>query len=237
MITSTGPVAAESRFHQLRRAGSKSICAVVAAVTLVLLIAFMAGKMNPSQMMLFMVPVPARAPQGSQAPVASVKEILTGMQPVRNSIGMAVPEAQANREIMNALGKYEKCESYCCRRNMLAQAVGAAAITLGAPALAAESKMVLMGTDVGLAFEPKETTVCKGDSVTWKNNRLGPHNVVFNPDDVPSGVDASAISTPEYIGGEGETYTVKFDKATGDYGYYCEPHQGAGMIGLVTVMS
>mmetsp|Transcript_44304 Transcript_44304/g.77163 ORF Transcript_44304/g.77163 Transcript_44304/m.77163 type:complete len:237 (-) Transcript_44304:221-931(-) len=236
MITSTGPVAAESRFHQLRRAGSKSICAVVAAVTLVLLIAFMAGKMNPSQMMLFMVPVTARSPTSTRAPAASVKEILTGVRPAQN-IDMGAQEAQANKEIMNALGKYEKCESYCCRRNMLAQAVGAAAITLGAPALAAESKMVLMGTDVGLAFEPKETTVCKGDSVTWKNNRLGPHNVVFNPDDVPSGVDASAISTPEYIGGEGETYTVKFDKATGDYGYYCEPHQGAGMIGLVTVMS
>jgi len=201
------------------------------------MVAFMAGKMNPSNMMLFMVPVPARSAQGAQAPVASVKEILTGIQPIRNNIGMAVPEAEANKEIMSALGKFDACDSYCCRRNMLAQAVGAAAITLGAPALAAESKMVLMGTDVGLAFEPKETTVCKGDSVTWKNNRLGPHNVVFNPDDVPSGVDASAISTPEYIGGEGETYTVKFDKATGDYGYYCEPHQGAGMIGLVTVMS
>mmetsp|Transcript_33475 Transcript_33475/g.60362 ORF Transcript_33475/g.60362 Transcript_33475/m.60362 type:complete len:237 (-) Transcript_33475:222-932(-) len=236
MITSTAPVQAESRFHQLRRAGSKSICAVVAAVTLVLLIAFMAGKMNPSQMMLFMVPVTARSPTSSRAPAASVKEILTGIQPAQN-IGMGVQEAEANKEIMSALGKFDTCDSYCCRRNMLAQAVGAAAITLGAPALAAESKMVLMGTDVGLAFEPKETTVCKGDSVTWKNNRLGPHNVVFNPDDVPSGVDASAISTPEYIGGEGETYTVKFDKATGDYGYYCEPHQGAGMIGLVTVMS
>jgi len=239
MSTETAAIEIESRFHQLRRRGSNfgscGVCAVATAVTLVLTIAFMAGKMDPSNMMLFMVPAPATSP--SRASTASVKEILTGMQPVRNSIGMAVPEAEANKQIMSALGKFEKCDSYCCRRNMLAQAVGAAALTLGAPALAAESKMVLMGTDVGLAFEPKETTVCKGDSVTWKNNRLGPHNVVFNPDDVPSGVDASAISTPEYIGGEGETYTVKFDKATGDYGYYCEPHQGAGMIGLVTVMS
>ena len=119
---------------------------------------------------------------------------------------------------------------------MLARAVGAAAITLGAPELAAETKMVSMGTDAGLQFEPKEVTICKGDSITWVNKKLGPHNVIFNPDDVPEGVDADAISTKEYLDKDGQTYTVKLDKP-GDYGYFCQPHQGAGMLGLVTVMS
>ena len=32
----------------------------------------------------------------------------------------------------------------------------------------------------------------------------------------------------------GETHTAKFDVA-GTYGYYCEPHQGAGMVGKVVV--
>lgn len=214
------------------------MCAVVVAVTFVVMIAFMAGKMNPSQIMLFMVPVAARTSQGTQAPVASVKEILTGVQPARNTIGMAVPEAEAEKQIMGALGQFDSCDSYCCRRNMLARAVGAAAITLGAPALAAETKMVLMGVDVDgseFNFSPKDFTICKGDSLTFKNNFLGPHNVVFDPDDVPAGVDAAAISS-KFLNKEGETHTVKLDKP-GDYGFYCEKHRGSGMSGVVTVMS
>lgn len=92
-----------------------------------------------------------------------------------------------------------------------------------------------MGTDSGLlAFEPAKLTICAGDSVTWVNNKAGPHNVVFDEDAIPAGVDQEAISMSDQLGEEGDTFTMKFDKA-GTYEYYCEPHRGAGMQGTLTV--
>jgi plastocyanin len=67
------------------------------------------------------------------------------------------------------------------------------------------------------------------------NNKGGPHNVVFDEEGIPSGVDQEAISMDEQLGEEGDTYTVKLDVA-GTYEYYCEPHRGAGMNAQVVVM-
>ena len=64
--------------------------------------------------------------------------------------------------------------------------------------------------------------------------RRSPHNVVFDEDNVPAGVDADKISHEDYLNGPGEKVTNKFDVA-GTYGYYCEPHQGAGMQGKIIV--
>ncbi len=49
-----------------------------------------------------------------------------------------------------------------------------------------------------------------------------------------AGVNADAISHEDYLNAPGEKYSVKFDTA-GEYGYYCEPHQGAGMVAKVIV--
>merc|ERR1712139_695773 len=57
---------------------------------------------------------------------------------------------------------------------------------------------------------------------------------VFDEENVPDGVDAEALSHADNIGEEGEKVTTKFTKA-GTYGYYCEPHRGAGMNGTVIV--
>jgi plastocyanin len=121
----------------------------------------------------------------------------------------------------------------CSRRNALARAAAVAAAAIGAPAFAAATPVVKMGTDSGqLVFEPSDVTICKGDSVTWVNNKAGPHNVIFN--EVPSGVNADSISQAELLGEEGQKFTRKFDVA-GAYSYYCEPHGGAGMLGELTV--
>jgi plastocyanin len=48
------------------------------------------------------------------------------------------------------------------------------------------------------------------------------------------GVNAEALSRDEYLNAPGESFTAKFD-TPGTYGYYCEPHQGAGMVGKVIV--
>jgi plastocyanin len=49
-----------------------------------------------------------------------------------------------------------------------------------------------------------------------------------------AGVNAEALSTPDLLNAPGEKFTTKFTTA-GTYGYYCEPHQGAGMKGTVIV--
>merc|ERR1712185_439052 len=100
-------------------------------------------------------------------------------------------------------------------------AAGLSLAAVNAPGFAAETKMVKMGSDAGqLVFVPDEIKICKGDSVTWTNNKGGPHNVVFDEEAIPSGVDQAAISMEDQLGEEGETYSKKFDVA-GSYSYYC----------------
>jgi len=131
-------------------------------------------------------------------------------------------------------------DNFCTRRSAMAKAAGLAAglsvAAVSQPAYAAETKEVLMGTDSGgLKFVPEKTTVCKGDSVKWINNKGGPHNVVFDEDAIPKGVDQEKISMDEQLGEEGDTFVMKFDEP-GSYDFYCEPHRGAGMNGLLTVV-
>ncbi|CAN6209061.1 unnamed protein product [Urochloa humidicola] len=126
----------------------------------------------------------------------------------------------------------------CVVRASLGKAAGTAAVAVAASALLAGGAMaqeVLLGANGGvLVFEPSEFSVKAGDTITFKNNAGFPHNVVFDEDEVPSGVDAAKISQEEYLNAPGETYSVTLT-VPGTYGFYCEPHQGAGMVGKVTV--
>merc|ERR1712216_531563 len=94
-------------------------------------------------------------------------------------------------------------------------------------------KAAVVGVSTVLLASPAFAATIKlgGD-----NGELGffPHNVVFDEDNVPSGVNADAISHEDYLNGPGEKVTNKFDPP-GTYGYYCEPHQGAGMQGKIIV--
>ena len=50
-----------------------------------------------------------------------------------------------------------------------------------APSAAAETYTVKLGSDKGmLAFEPSKLTVKPGDTIDWVNNKVPPHNVVFD---------------------------------------------------------
>merc|ERR1719498_1315109 len=94
---------------------------------------------------------------------------------------------------------------------------------------------VKLGSDSGgLVFVPDSVTIKAGESVNFVNNAGFPHNVVFDEDAVPDGVDADSLSREDYLNAPGEEYSVKFEKA-GTYGYYCQPHQGAGMKGTIIV--
>jgi len=94
---------------------------------------------------------------------------------------------------------------------------------------------VKLGSDSGaLVFQPDSVTIKAGETVKFVNNVGFPHNIVFDEDEVPDGVEADKLGQEDYLNAPGETVNVKFEKA-GSYQYYCEPHRGAGMKGKIIV--
>ncbi len=86
---------------------------------------------------------------------------------------------------------------------------------------------VKLGTDGGmLAFEPSSLTIARGDTVRFVNNRLAPHNAVFDGHE--------ELSHTALVFAEGESWEETFAEP-GTFTYWCEPHRGAGMVGRVIV--
>ena len=100
-------------------------------------------------------------------------------------------------------------------------------LVLGVASVQAKTVEVKLGTDAGmLAFEPSTVTISSGDTVKFVNNKLAPHNAVFEGHD--------ELSHPDLAFAPGESWEETFT-AAGTYDYYCEPHRGAGMVGKVVV--
>ena len=102
--------------------------------------------------------------------------------------------------------------------------ISAAVIFMPSMAYAAE---IQMGSGGNLVFEPNKLTVSTGESVTFINGDLPPHNMVV--------ADHPELSHPDLAFVGGESFTVTFDEA-GDYEFQCEPHAGAGMKGVIHVI-
>ena len=85
---------------------------------------------------------------------------------------------------------------------------------------------VVMGAGGNLVFEPNEITISAGDTVHFINEALPPHNIIVEarPD----------LSREALLFAPGETQDVVFADA-GDYNFFCGPHQGAGMTGVIHV--
>lgn len=122
--------------------------------------------------------------------------------------------------------------------------LGAALFVIGAlsaPRLCrAETYTVKMGSDQGqLSFEPSRLTIKPGDTVKFVNNKLAPHNVVFDTSGVPGSSKevAKALSRSKLLMNPGESTEVQFptDAVEGVYKFYCSPHRGAGEVGAITV--
>ena len=100
-------------------------------------------------------------------------------------------------------------------------------IAFGVSSAQANTVEVKLGTDAGmLAFEPSNITISAGDKVKFVNNKLAPHNAVFDGHE--------ELSHPDLAFAPGESWQQTFSTA-GSYDFYCEPHRGAGMVGTVVV--
>jgi len=181
-----------------------------------------------------------KCPTGHHCRVRSTSPNMSPMvNSLKNNLKTSLAATLDWNDLNSNLNTVVASNDYCSRRAAMARAAGlaagVAATTVASPAYAAESKDVKMGSDSGqLVFVPAKVSICKGDSVKWTNNKGGPHNVVFDEDAIPGGVDQEKISMDDQLGEEGDTFTMKFDVA-GEYGYYCEPHRGAGMTATLIV--
>ena len=101
--------------------------------------------------------------------------------------------------------------------------IAAAVVFMPRMAYAAE---IQMGSGGNLVFDPNEVTISAGDTVTFINGDLPPHNMVVT--------DYPELSYPDLSFVGGESFKVTFTRP-GDYEFQCEPHAGAGMKGVIHV--
>ena len=96
-------------------------------------------------------------------------------------------------------------------------------LLLGTQAYAAD---ITMGSGGNLVFEPNEISISAGDTVTFTNGDLPPHNMQV--------ADHPELSHGDLAFTAGESFDVTFPDA-GDYNIQCDPHAGAGMKGVIHV--
>jgi plastocyanin len=102
---------------------------------------------------------------------------------------------------------------------------------------AAATFTVKMGTDGSqLKFEPQNLTIQPGDTVQWLNNKVYPHNIIFEKVPGNDAALAAKLSHKKLLSRAKETVETTFsDVPAGEYTYACTPHKGAGMVGKIIV--
>ena len=133
------------------------------------------------------------------------------------------------------------------RRTVLRAAGASVALAAGAGGTAAaqEAERHTVEMTDELVFDPDSITVAPGDTVVWENVGSVGHSITAYEDEIPDGADyfasggfdseeAARGAYPEGDIGGGGSYEHTFD-ATGEYGYFCIPHESVGMVGTVTV--
>jgi plastocyanin len=77
-------------------------------------------------------------------------------------------------------------------------------------------------------FRPESLHVFTGDTVTWVNKGRVPHTTTSGVDGKPDGLwDTKHLA-------RGESFSRVFSQY-GTYRYFCRPHRGLGMKGVVVV--
>lgn len=98
-----------------------------------------------------------------------------------------------------------------------ALAAGAVEAVSTAPDAVAKPAAVVVTIDK-MKYAQPEVKIKAGESVTWTNLEVMPHNVHFQKADIGAEQDLmGSMLTAK------QSYTVKFNKA-GTYAYHCTPH-------------
>lgn len=114
-----------------------------------------------------------------------------------------------------------------------------------APVTGTVHEVKMIGDEKGYRYEPATITVKEGDGIKYINVSGGPHNVTFDPAQIPADVQAqlnanmpntaSPLSSP-LLTQPNETYTISFAKVKpGTYEAHCTPHLALGMKQSITV--
>lgn len=98
-----------------------------------------------------------------------------------------------------------------------------ASLFLALPAWAVD---VTMGSNGNLIFDPDDISISAGDTVHFVNGMLPPHNIIVE--------GRADLSRESLMFSPGESQDITFADA-GDYEFFCGPHQGAGMTGVIHV--
>lgn len=103
----------------------------------------------------------------------------------------------------------------------------------------------MIGSSSGYSFKPSMVRIKVGQSVKFVTVSGGPHNVTFDPQDIPDGAAAAldqdmprqqAKLTGPLVPNPDDSYVITFkDAKTGAYKFYCLPHQSLGMQGTIIV--
>ena len=126
---------------------------------------------------------------------------------------------------------------------------GAAGTAGGTGAMAAITgtthTVKMVGDEKGYRFEPANITVKAGDGIKWVMVSGGPHNVAFDPANIPDDVESQLSAympeqmsplTCKLLVNPNEAYTMSFANVKpGKYDYHCTPHLAMGMKGQITV--
>ena len=148
-----------------------------------------------------------------------------------------------------ACGGGETSDTNAANTTDTATAAGTAGTAAGsasaAPITGTTHVVRMVGDAQGYRYEPANITVKQGDGIRFDMVSGGPHNVAFNPADIPADVkpqlsanmpnQMTELSSPMMMNA-GENYTISFANIKpGAYNYHCTPHLAMNMRGVITV--
>jgi plastocyanin len=126
-----------------------------------------------------------------------------------------------------------------------AAATPATGTATAAPVTGTVHEVKMIGDEKGYRFEPSSITIKAGDGLKFTNVSGGPHNIAFDPSQIPAAaqaqLNANMPNTTSPLTGPlltqpNETYTISFAKVPpGTYDGHCVPHMALGMKISITV--
>ena len=85
-------------------------------------------------------------------------------------------------------------------------------------------------------FEPHEVMIHAGDIVEWRNTSRFNHTVTDDPTQGRATLPPSAESFSSQELRPGASFRHTFT-VPGNYTYFCQPHEGIGMVGQIIVLA